>query len=131
MTATPVEAVTRFIAALNGHDPDSIVACVTEDFHNEHTSSLGHSLRGRDAYRTRLPTFLGAFTDLHYEVEDIVAQDDRVVLAYRMSFGYRRGDGEVRPVAVRGVFRFRVEDGLVAHRADYWDGVDFQRQVDG
>ena len=121
---------TGFVAALNSHDPDLIAACVTEDFHNEHTSSLGNSLRGREAYRARLPVFLGGFTDLHYEIEDVVAQDDRAVVAYRMSFGYRRDDGAVCPVSVRGVFRFRVVDGLIAHRADYWDGADFQRQVD-
>lgn len=121
---------TEFIAALNSHDPDRIAACVTPDFHNEHTSSLGNSLRGREAYRARLPVFLASFTDLSYEVEDVVAQDDRAVVAYRMSFGYPRDDGVVCPVAVRGVFRFRVVDGLIAHRADYWDGMDFQRQVD-
>ncbi len=129
MAATTTEVVTGFIAALNGHDPDVIAACVAEDFHNEHTSSLGHSLRGRAAYRERLPVFLSGFTDLHYDVEDVVVQDDRAVVAYRMSFDYRREDGVLRPVAIRGVFRFRVRDGLIAHRADYWDGVDFQRQV--
>jgi hypothetical protein len=46
-----------------------------------------------------------------------------------MTFRYRCADGELRPVVIRGVFRFRVEDGLIAHRADYWDGADFQRQV--
>lgn len=129
MTDDPTTVVTRFVAALNGHDPDEIAACVTEDFHNEHTSSLGHSLRGREAYRARLPIFLGGFTDLHYEIEDVVAQDDRAVVAYRMTFRYDCADGVTRPVAIRGVFRFRVVDGLIAHRADYWDGVDFQRQV--
>jgi hypothetical protein len=34
-----------------------------------------------------------------------------------------------RPVAVRGVFRFLARDGLIAHRVDYWDGVDFERQT--
>jgi steroid delta-isomerase-like uncharacterized protein len=129
MTDAPADVVARYIAALNEHDPDAVVRCVTSDFHNEHTSALGHSLRGRDAYRARLPTFLGGFTDLHYDVEDVVVQDERVVVAYRMTFRYRCADGELRPVVIRGVFRFRVADGLIAHRADYWDGADFQRQV--
>ncbi len=128
--AGTAEVVTRFIEALNSHDPDRIAGCVTDDFHNEHTSSLGSSLRGRQAYRDRLPVFLAGFTDLHYEVEDLLVQDDRAALAYRMTFGYRRADDVVRPVSIRGVFRFRVRGGLIAHRADYWDGVAFQRQVD-
>lgn len=33
------------------------------------------------------------------------------------------------PVDVRGVFRFRVRDGLVAARADYWDGEVVAAQI--
>jgi hypothetical protein len=39
------------------------------------------------------------------------------------------GDGTERPVSLRGIFRFRVRDGLVAHRVDYWDGEEFRRQI--
>src|SRR3954452_14620813 len=47
-------AVERYLDALNAGDVDRVADCVTEDFHNEHTSTLGHGLRGRDAYRERL-----------------------------------------------------------------------------
>lgn len=40
----------------------------------------------------------------------------------------RDGAPEV-PIDVRGVFRFRVRDGLVAARADYWDGEVVAAQV--
>ena len=51
-------------------------------------------------------------------------EGDRAAVAYRMSFIY---DGV--PVRLRGVFRFRVAGDLIAHRVDYWDGADFQRQI--
>ncbi|HZQ59074.1 MAG TPA: nuclear transport factor 2 family protein [Acidimicrobiales bacterium] len=117
-------AVARYLDALNGGDPDAIAACVTEDFYNEHTSALGHSRRGRAAYRERLPSFLAEFTGLHYDVEDTVVEGDRAAVAYTMTCVYH-GD----PVSVRGVFRFRVEDGLVAHRVDYWDSAAFTAQL--
>ncbi len=124
-------AVVGYLDALNSHDADVIAACVTSDFHNEHTSSLGHSVHGRDAYRERLVGFLAGFDGLRYELEDLVVEDDRAVAAYRMSFRASGSDGVVRPVEIRGVFRFRVLDGLIAHRVDYWDGLEFRRQVEG
>lgn len=133
MTGGTREAVERFLAALNAGDPDRIAACVTDDFHNEHTSTLGHSLRGRDAYRERLPLFLGQFTELRYDLEDLVVDGDRAAAAYRMSCRWLDAPadegGTAHPVTIRGVFRFRVADGAIAHRIDYWDSGEFQRQV--
>ena len=131
MTEVPTaEAVTAYLDALNAHDGDAIVACVTEDFHNEHTSALGRSVHGRAAYRERLTGFLAGFADLHYELEDLLVDGDRACAAYRMTFRAAGSDGVERPVAIRGVFRFRVRDGLIAHRVDYWDGLEYQRQVE-
>jgi steroid delta-isomerase-like uncharacterized protein len=132
-TAATRAAVLAYLDALDSGDPDRIAACVTGDFHNEHTSALGHSLRGRDAYRERLPTFLGQFGGLRYEVEDLLVDGDRAAVAYRMTCRWR-GDtagtpaGGV-PVTIRGMFRFRVAEGAIAHRVDYWDGTEFQRQI--
>ncbi len=126
MTLPTRAAVERYIEALNGGDPDRIAACVTDDFHNEHTSALGHSRRGRASYRERLPSFLAEFAGLHYEVEDTVAEGDRAAVAYTMTCTYHG-----TPVSVRGVFRFVVEGGLIAHRVDYWDSAAFAAQVSG
>ncbi|MCG5217613.1 nuclear transport factor 2 family protein [Streptosporangium sp. KLBMP 9127] len=118
------QAVERYIAALNRHSPEEIAACVTPGFHNEHTSAAGVSLHGRDAYRERLGNFLTEFTDLSYEIEDLLVDGDRAAVPYRMTFRYGGA-----PVTIRGMFRFRVADGLVAHRVDYWDGAEFERQI--
>ena len=117
--------VERYLAALNAGDADAVAACVTEDFHNEHTSAAGRSLKGRTAYRERLGGFLAEFVNLHYDVEDLLVDDDRAAVGYRMTF--RLGD---KPVAVRGMFWFRVADGLIAHRRDYWDGTTVTQQLE-
>jgi steroid delta-isomerase-like uncharacterized protein len=122
--------VERYLEALNRHDADAVAACVAENFFNEHTSALGHTLRGRAAYRERLDEFLGQFRDLHYEVEDWIVDDDRAAVPYTMSCTYLRdSDGEPAPVTIRGMFRFRVLDELIVHRVDYWDSNEFTRQV--
>lgn len=122
-------AVGAFVDALNSGDADAVAACVTEDFVNEHTSARGRSLTGRAAYRERLPGFLGTFRGLRYEVEDLLVDGDRAALAYRMTASMRRDGAPAVPIDVRGVFRFRVRDGLVAARADYWDGEVVAAQI--
>ena len=117
-------AVERYVAALNGHDADAIAAAVTDDFVNEHTSAHGVSRLGRAAYRDALDGFLARFRDLHYEVEDTLVDGNRAAVAYRLTAVV---DG--RPLSIRGVFRLRVRDGLVAHRVDYWDGAEAARQI--
>jgi len=114
-----------YVAAFSAGDPDAIAAWVTEDFFNEHASALGSSSLGRDEYRTRLPGFLAQFAGLRYDVEDVVAEGDQVVVAYTMRATWK---GE-HDITIRGVFRFRVADGLIAHRTDYWDSLDFLRQT--
>lgn len=125
----PRDAVTSYLDALNRGDPDSIAACVTEDFWNEHTSALGSSLRGRAAYRERLPQFLGRFRGLHYDVEDLLVDGDRATVRYQMSCRWADDAGREFPVLIRGVFWFAVRAGLIEHRIDYWDGTEFTRQV--
>lgn len=121
--------VEGYIAALNSGDPDLIAALVAEDFVNEHTSSLGHSLAGRGSYRRRLTSFLAEFKELHYELEDLIVEGSRAAAPYLMTFRWAGGRGEAVPVRIRGMFRFEVADGLVTRRVDYWDSAEFERQV--
>jgi len=124
VTGTTADAVARYLEALNAHDGDAVAAAVTEDFVNEHTSAGAVTRVGRAAYRAALDGFLARFRDLHYEVEDLLVDGERAAVAYTMTAVVGG-----RPLAIRGVFRFRVRDGRVAHRVDYWDGADAARQI--
>src|SRR3546814_21032147 len=86
---------------------------MADDFVNEHTSALGSSLRGRAAYGERLPRFLEEFRGLRYEVEDLIVSGERAAVPYTMSFTWTAPDGPALPVAIRGMFRFRVVDGRI------------------
>lgn len=126
--ATTTVTVTAYLDALNAHDPDAIAALVTEDFFNEHTALRGNSVHGRDEYRRRLDGFLADMDGLRYDVEAMASDGSTVVVAYRMSARWS-GGGEPRPFSLRGVFWFEVRDGLIAHRVDYRDSAEFERQV--
>jgi steroid delta-isomerase-like uncharacterized protein len=120
--------VAAYLAALNSHDPDRIAGCVAHGFVNEHTSTMGHSLTGRVAYRRRLEDFLTDFADLRYESEQVLIDGDRAAVPYRMSFRLMSAGG--RRVTIRGVFVLQVDDdGAIAHRTDYWDSADVQQQL--
>ena len=71
-----------------------------------------------------MPGFLASMPGLRYEVEDVVADGDRVMAAYTLHTRVNERD-----VAVRGVMRFRVDGDAIAHRTDYWDSLVFQRQA--
>ena len=118
------DVVVAYLDAINAGDADAAADLVADDFHNEHTSALGNSLRGRDAYRERLPRFLAEFAGLHYELEDVIVDGARAAVPYTMTCEWRG-----HPVCIRGMFRFRVVDGHIAHRVDYWDSNEFERQT--
>lgn len=121
---TPGEVCRSYLASFATGDPAQVVAHVTDDFVNEHTAVLGSGCEGKDEYARRAPNFLASMPQLRYVVEDVVADGDKVVAAYTLHTHVNDRD-----VAVRGVMRFVVRDGLIAKRTDYWDSLVFQRQA--
>ena len=121
---TPREVCTSYLAAFATGDPERVANHVTDDFRNEHTSAVGRPSEGRATYLERLPVFIASLPQLRYEVEDVVAEGDKVVVAYTL-----RCHVNDRDVAVRGVMRFEVRDGLIAQRTDYWDSRVFEQQA--
>ena len=121
---TPAEVARAYLDSFATADPDAVTRWVTDDFVNEHTAALGTGCVGKKEYTRRVPGFLASMPGLRYEVEDVVADGDRVMAAYTLHTHVNDRD-----IAVRGVMRFRVEGDRVAHRTDYWDSLVFQRQA--
>lgn len=113
-----------YLAAFGTGEPDAVTSLVTDDFVNEHTAALGGGCVGKAEYVRRVPGFLASMPGLRYDVEEVIAEGDRVAAAYTLHA--RVND---RDIAVRGVMRFRVVDGLIAHRTDYWDSLVFKQQA--
>jgi ketosteroid isomerase-like protein len=125
---TPAEVCLGYLAAFATGDPEAVAAYVTDDFVNEHLAALGSGCEGRDEYRRRLPGFLAMMAGLRYDVadpqRDVIAQDDRVCIGYKL---HAVVDGT--PVQVPGVMRFDVRGDRIARRIDCWDSLVFQRQI--
>jgi steroid delta-isomerase-like uncharacterized protein len=81
----------------------------------------GAEYRGADVIRRAVEAFLDAFPDLRFDVEDRIAENDRVAIRFRAGGTHR---GEFRGVAptgkamsYTGVIIIRFEDGKIA---EYW-----------
>ena len=119
-----VDVCLSYLDALGRGDVDGAAARVSDGFVNEHTAALGEGAVGRDDYRRRLPGFFAALPGLRYEVEEVMAEGERVWVAYTL-----RAEVTGRPIALRGMMRFEVHDGVITRRVDYWDSLQFQRQA--
>lgn len=121
---TPTETCLAYLRAYATGDVDQVVQWVTEDYVNDHTTSLGKSFTSRDVFRQELERFIQAMPGMHYDVEHTITEGDRVAIAYTM-----RARPRGRFVSLRGTMHFEVRDGLIAKRTDYWDSATFGQQV--
>lgn len=86
-----------------------------------------------DLERADTAAFRGAFPDTHREIEDLVAEGDRVVHRYRFT-GTHEGEFEGieptgREVSTSGIFIYRIEDGRIAESWLDYDGLDLLGQL--
>ncbi len=124
ITTGAPDVAAAYLAALSSGVPERVAALVTEDFVNDHASSLGSGCVGRDEYRRRLPGFMASFPGLSYDVERFVSDGTWVAATYRMT-----AESNGSPIDIRGVMVIETRDGLVARRTDYWDALTFLRQT--
>lgn len=122
--SSPADICRRYLESFATGDPDVVASFVSEDFINEHTSALGSGCQGKDEYRRRLPGFIASMPGLNYEVESQITEGDQVANAYTL-----RARVNEREIAVRGMMRITVRDGLITDRTDYWDSKSFLQQA--
>lgn len=124
MTASNAEIVRSYLNAFASGDPATVAGHVTDDFENIQVGVLGTGCSGADVYAERLAGFLGAFSDLKYDIEELIADGDKVAVAYKMSF-----TDNGRPVEIDGVMVITMRNGKIAVRKDYWDGLSHIKQT--
>ncbi len=122
MSATDVAL--RYLESFSSGDPDLVASHVTEDFANNQMGVLGSCFTGRSLYQERLADFLNKFMHLKYTPEDIIANGDKVVIAYRMT-----SEDKQHGLDIHGVMIISVSDDLVSQRSDYWDGLTYLAQT--
>ena len=107
-------AIDRYIAAdAAGNDPD-----------------FG---AGKEAFRAQWKKWHAAFPDLHFAVEDVIAEDDKVVTRWVLT-GTHKGEFQGIPptgksIRVNGMSLDRLAGGKIQEGFDGWDALGLRQQL--
>lgn len=124
--------VRRFIDAYNARDLDAFDDLVAPDY-TDHT----HNQQGRESFRQLFSIAFEGFPDWHEEIEDMIAEGDRVWVRVTAT-GTHTGEWNLfgvtlpptgRAVTMPMVFIWRIADGRLAEGWEVDSEVDFLRNI--
>ncbi len=121
----------RFYDAVNAGDVDGAMSLVAEDF-VDHEEFPGLS-DDRDGVRQFFELMRSAFPDFHIDVDDMLAEGDKVAVRMRMS-GTHQGDFMGIPptgkrVTMQGIDIVRLEGGKLAEHWAIFDELGMMQQL--
>jgi steroid delta-isomerase-like uncharacterized protein len=116
---------------LNGRDLAAVDELFAEDYVGSRAGRMG--VRGRDALRRSLAGLPALFGDARWELDDLIAEGDRVVACWT---GRGTHAGEIqgvpatgKPVTITGITVHRLVGGKIASMAAVEDWLGALRQV--
>jgi len=120
MSAEQNKATLRrvFQEAFNENKLDLIDETYAEDYEFDAPRLAGQAVTtGREAFKRRVESFGAAFGDIHYTIEDVIAEGDLVATIFTFG-GLHRGDFAGFPptnrrVEISGVHFARFVDGMI------------------
>lgn len=88
---------------------------------------------GREGFRTQWRQWHAAFPDLHFAVEDVIAEDDKVLTRWTLT-GTHQGEfmgvpASGKRINVSGMSLDVIKDGMIASGFDGWDALGLRRQI--
>ncbi len=115
------DLILRMIDGFNKIDLDAIVACFADDAIYDNVPMA--AVQGTDAIRKTLEGFMGAASEVQWDIVNIVA-DGGVVLTERVD-KFKIND---QWIELRVMGAFEVADGKITAWRDYFDMNQFQTQ---
>jgi steroid delta-isomerase-like uncharacterized protein len=96
-----------------------------------HSSATGE-LKG-EAFRKFFTTAMAAFPDLRFNMQDQIAEGDKVVTRYQITGTHRGEFMGIAPtgkqIAITGICLDRIARGTVVEEWDEWDALSMIRQL--
>jgi steroid delta-isomerase-like uncharacterized protein len=132
MSADNKALVRRYVEeVLNGKNLALVDELFAEDF-VDHDSSMPEA-RGPAGVKRLAAMAHASFPDLHFTIEDIVAEGDRVVYRYTLSGTHGKDFMGIptteKKVSVTGIHIYRVTDGKLQEEWENWDMLGLMRQL--
>lgn len=123
--------VQRYISEiLAGGRLDLLEDLVSSDF-VDRTPGAPAGSRGPEVIRESQARARELFQDIHYSIDDLIAEGDRVVARYTVKATRKTGDGAEggRPIRVTGVTIFHIADGKIRETWIVNDQIELFRQL--
>jgi steroid delta-isomerase-like uncharacterized protein len=125
--------VQRYVDEIqNEHNLDAIESIFSSDF-IDHMDSFGGLFQGLDGLKRGYAALLNAFPDLHVTVEDMIAEDDKVVI-YKTATGthceeYQGIPATGKKIEFTNIYIFRIKDKKIAEYWGLYDEYGVKRQL--
>ena len=130
-----IKIARQFLENLNKHNSEANRSLFADTMHTDATGE--QQTMNRDQSLMYHKKFLDAFPDLHFDVKDIVAQGDMVVISW-VATGTHTAPlstpmGSISPtnrkITVPGVFTSDVRDNKITRQSITWDQLAFLMQL--
>jgi steroid delta-isomerase-like uncharacterized protein len=119
-------------AAWNAHDPQAAAALCAQDYEGENVGEAAPH-RGPAGMAASVAAYLRAFPDLHFTVDDVVIEGERVVQVWRAHATHcgplLNIPASGRPVQVRGASLLTFRDGKLWRALYIWDVAGVLRAI--
>jgi steroid delta-isomerase-like uncharacterized protein len=130
--ADATEIVREMVRAWNAHDADGVARYVSDDFVSE-SDTLPAPLHGPEAVRQEVHMYVRAFSDLRFEIEQLLSSGDYVTMRWTAT-GTHDGDlmgipATHKHVVTHGCTVEEVRDGRAVREWVYWDSGNMLRQI--
>jgi steroid delta-isomerase-like uncharacterized protein len=102
--------------------------------HALHEPNAPDSQIGPQAYKTTVKRFLTGFPDLHFAIQDVISESDKLVVSWVLS-GTHQGDfygvaATNKTVSVEGITIHQIENGKILDSYASWDRLGLMRQLE-
>jgi steroid delta-isomerase-like uncharacterized protein len=110
-----------------------LVSDLISPSHALHDNNFPGSSVGPEAYRAQMATYLAAFPDLRFTVEDIVAEKDKVAASWSLSGTHKGEIWGVRPtnkkMCLDGITIHHIANGKIIDSYISSDALGLMRQL--
>lgn len=120
--------VSRYLQILDGGTFDDLDQVVGPDY-VDCTPGAPAESQGPGAVRDAQGRARALFQDIHYKVDDLIAEGDRVAARYTVRAARKSSGGESKPVEVIGVTVFRLSGGKIRETWIVNDQIALFRQL--
>jgi steroid delta-isomerase-like uncharacterized protein len=132
MGAKEEQLIKEYIAAVNSHDVDKIVAFFTDDCEYE-DAIMREVVRGKPELRAYFVEWFAVFPDLSFVIKSHYLSPEGGGIEFTFSGTHTNPvmglPATNKPFTVRGASIVELREGKIRRESDYWDAASFMTQI--